>query len=134
MAGAPSGLTATPAGTGAVGLQWDSPRNTTITGYQYRQARNGSWTPWILILGSGASTTSYTVPGLTNGGNYEFEVRALVGSATGSASAAEAVPAVVYITGVQITSRPTNGTAYVAGEVIVVTLTFQPQRPRGRQL
>ena len=124
VAGAPSGLTATPAGTGAVGLQWNNPRNTAITGYQYRQARNGSWTPWILIFGSGASTTSYTVPGLTNGANYEFEVRALVGSATGSASAAEAVPAVVYITGVQITSRPTNGTAYVAGEVIVVTLTF----------
>ena len=47
-----------------------------VSGWQYQQ--NGG--NWADISGSGASTVTHTVTGLTNGSSYSFKVRAVVGS------------------------------------------------------
>ena len=73
---APTGLTAT-AGDQQVTLSWDDPGDSSITVYRYRQSTDGgrSFTDHS-IAGSGASTTSYTVTGLTNDTAYTFEIQA----------------------------------------------------------
>ena len=77
----PSGLTAT-AGDTQVTLSWTDPSNGTITGYEVQQDGGG----WVGISGSDASTTSYTVTGLTNGTQYTFQIRAVNNAGSGSAS------------------------------------------------
>ena len=53
---------------GEVALTWDDPGNVPITGYQYRQKRgNRAFGDWTDIDGSGATTVSHTVTGLSNG-------------------------------------------------------------------
>jgi len=91
---APASFTATP-GDGRVDLAWTDPSNSQITAYQYRyKAGTGSWNPnWTDISGSGATTTMYTVMGLTNDTTYTFEVRAKAGTTIVSdASSATATP------------------------------------------
>ena len=75
--GAPTGLTASEGNT-QVTLEWDDPGDSSITGYRYRQSIDGGATfeEFINIAGSGASTTSHTVTGLTNGTAYTFEIQA----------------------------------------------------------
>ena len=63
---APAGLSAKPRNA-RVTLSWDDPGNSTITKYQY--STNGG-TTFIDVLGSGATTTSALVVGLTNGTEY----------------------------------------------------------------
>ncbi len=61
-------------------LSWDASPDDSITGYQYRASPDGgtTWTPdWTKMPGSGWTTNSYTVTGLTNRVTYTFEVRAL---------------------------------------------------------
>ena len=51
-----------------------------ITKYEYRVSGDGgdNWNPdWGDIPGSGAGTTSYQVPGLRNGTDYLFQIRAV---------------------------------------------------------
>lgn len=91
----PVNLTATSAGDGEIALNWDDPNDATLTGYQYRY-RNSSdtgWNPdWTHMSGSGATTTSRTLSGLTNNLLYTVEVRALRGNAQGPAARATAKP------------------------------------------
>ena len=71
---------------GTVKLSWTAggTGGSAITGWKYQQD-TGDWTD---IQGSGASTTSYTVTGLTNGTDYTFQVRAVNKKGDGTASAA----------------------------------------------
>ncbi len=75
-------VTATP-GNAQVTLSWSNPNDASITGYQIKQwtgsSESGSWTD---ISGSGSSTTSHVVRGLTNGVRYSFRIRAMVGAVT----------------------------------------------------
>ena len=76
--GAPHGLSAVPGDTQAV-LNWTNPSDSSITSYQVRR---GTSTPlvfnaWAAVSGSGATTVTATVTGLTNGTRYAFEVRAV---------------------------------------------------------
>ena len=88
---APTHLVAT-ADTMAVQLTWEAPSSagdSAITGYEYRQAAEGSASDyaaatWTATTGS----SSHTVTGLTSGGTYYFQVRAL--SALGAGASAEA--------------------------------------------
>jgi len=75
--GAPTGLTASEGNT-QVTLNWANPNDSSITGYRYRQSIDGGLTfeEFVNIAGSGASTTSHTVTGLTNGTAYTFEIQA----------------------------------------------------------
>ena len=85
LPGRPQNFTAT-AGDTQVVLTWDAPADeggTPITAYQYRVAV-GATVPesysWIQL--DGADSLEATVPGLTNGTQYAFEVRALNSSGT----------------------------------------------------
>ncbi len=75
-------------GNGEVALAWTNPSDTTITKYQYRQKEGTgvNFGNWNDIAGSGATTTSHTVAGLTVGAAYTFQVRAAVATLGGAAS------------------------------------------------
>ena len=83
--GRPQNFTAT-AGDTQVVLTWDAPADeggTPITAYQYRVAVGATVSgshSWIQL--DGADSLEATVPGLTNGTQYAFEVRALNSSGT----------------------------------------------------
>ena len=78
---APVGLSAEPGDT-QVTLSWADPGDDSITGYEVQQDGGGR----VGISGSDASTTSYTVTGLTKGTQYTFQVRAVNNAGSGSAS------------------------------------------------
>ena len=84
----PAGLAAT-AGDGRVALSWDDPSDPAITGYEYQQRWAGvAWSAWTAVADSGATTTSHTVTGLTNGTEHRFKLRAV--NAVGNGKAAPA--------------------------------------------
>ena len=63
-----------------------------ITSYQVRYRMNGGqWSNWMAVAG-GASATSYTMTGLTNGIGHEIEVRAVNAIGTGASASVEATP------------------------------------------
>ena len=63
-----------------------------ITGYEARyRMSGGAWSNWMAVEG-GASATSYTIMGLTNGIGYEIAVRAVNGIGAGDAAMTEATP------------------------------------------
>ncbi len=75
VGGPPNGLRAQ-ALDGSVELVWADPSDSRIAGWQYRvREGQGRWSGWQPVPGSTASTTSYTVPDLTNGVSYRFRVR-----------------------------------------------------------
>ena len=75
---APTGLTAA-AGNGQVVLTWSNPSDASITGYELRHGKTGvrGSAAWTAIPGAGATTTTHTVPGLDNGSEYSFRLRAV---------------------------------------------------------
>ena len=78
----PTGFTAT-AGDGEVTLSWTDPKNSDITGYQFRQkAGSNSYGPWTDISNSAAAVT-HTVGSLNNGTAYTFQIRAVAGTVNG---------------------------------------------------
>ncbi len=92
---APANLAAMPANGQAV-LTWDDPNDSSITKYQYRQRVSGAdFGDWSDIVRSSATTTTYTVTGLTNGSAYGFELRAVNASGDGEASSVGATPIAV---------------------------------------
>ena len=61
------------------------------------RAAGGDWSAWTHVFASGAATTSYVVPGLANGAEYRFRVRA-VSAAGASGPAPNADPDYVAAT------------------------------------
>ena len=113
---APTNLDAAP-GDGEVVLTWDDPNNSVITKYQYRKkAGSGSYGNWSNITGSGATTTTYTATGLTNGTAYTFAVRAVSSAGNGFESTVTAAPLAVppTVTGLATVDYAENGTAAIA--------------------
>ena len=84
---APTGLAVAPGDAQAV-LTWNDPSDAAITGYQVRRGAGSppAFNAWAGVPGSGASTMTATVAGLTNGVRYAFEVRAVSGSGNGAAA------------------------------------------------
>ena len=106
----PTGLTAT-AGDKQVALFWTDPSDSGITKYQVQQkAGSAAWGSWTDIPSSGATTTSYTVTGLTNGTEYRFRIRAVnaAGNSPQSAVAGPATPASSDTTAPTVTSAETG--------------------------
>ena len=86
----PAGLTAT-GGDAQVSLSWDNPDDSSISGYRYSTDGGATFTD---ISDSDATTTSYTVTGLTNYTSYDFAIRAVNASGPGPVSdTATATPA-----------------------------------------
>ena len=88
---APTNLSAA-GGNGQVALSWDDPEDDTITGYKY--STDGG-TTFAEIGGSGATTTTYTVTGLTNGVTHTLALRAVNDLGNGAPSTVSALMAPV---------------------------------------
>ncbi len=78
-------------GNGEVTLSWSDPSDATITRYQLRRKEGTSFSPsddslWTDIANSGATTTTHTVSGLTNGTTWAFQIRAVNANGAGPAS------------------------------------------------
>ncbi len=111
----PSGLKAA-VGNRQVTLTWDDPKDASITKYRVRRkAAGGTYGNWAEIGSSGATTTTQTVGGLTNGTEYTFQIQAQ--NATGNATSAE-----VSQTPNVVPSAPT-GLAAAAGGGVRLTWT-----------
>ena len=81
-----TGLTAK-VGNAQVTLSWEDPDNATISKWQVqRKEGSGSYGAWVDVPDSGATTTSHTVTGLTNGTAYSFKIRAVNAGGNGPAS------------------------------------------------
>ncbi len=91
---APANLRAAPENEG-VQLQWRDPSDNTITKWQYRRRDGdpGTWGAWTDLTTSKLGSILFgTVRGLTNGTEYDFEVRAVAGSTNGTAATVSATP------------------------------------------
>ncbi len=91
----PGSLSAAQAGVGELALTWDDPNDSTITGYQYRYrpSTETRWNPdWTGIEGSGATTASHKLSGLSGDVSYTVEVRALRDGAPGPEASVEGTP------------------------------------------
>ena len=91
--GAPTNLAAT-AGDAKVTLSWGAPSDagtSTVTGYEYRQSRDGgsTWGSWT----DAGDVREKEVTGLTNGTEYTFEVRAVSAAGDGAAERIAETPA-----------------------------------------
>ena len=91
--GAPSNFQAARGDTQIV-LTWGAPPSmtgVTITGYQFRHRESGgTWGDWTADTGDALTET---VPGLTNGTAYDFEVRATTSVGTGTSASRSQTPA-----------------------------------------
>ena len=101
----PTGFTAT-AMDEAVMLKWTDPGNSSITKWQYRQKEgSNNYGDWTDVPSSTASTTSYTVPSLTNETTYKFKIRAVNAAGEGTVSDERSA------TPLPVPAQPTNLTA-----------------------
>ena len=90
---APTGLTAR-VESETIKVMWGVPADTggAISSYQVRYRMNeGGWISWTTVPG-GASATSYTLTGLSNGIGYEIEVAAVNSIGRGAAASVVATP------------------------------------------
>ncbi|MDE2803409.1 MAG: fibronectin type III domain-containing protein, partial [Chloroflexota bacterium] len=72
----PTGLAAK-VGNAQITLSWDASDDSSISKYQYNQQVGGTWAGWADVTGSGWTTTSHTVTGLSNGVRHTFAIRAV---------------------------------------------------------
>ena len=91
---APTGITAR-VESETITVMWGMPVDTggsDLSGYQVRYRMNGgNWSNWMNVEG-GASATSYTMTGLTNGTGHEIQVAAVNAIGRGAAASVEATP------------------------------------------
>ncbi len=111
---APTDLTAT-VGNTQITLNWTLPTNTGLGKIDNVQLRHkikaaANWGTWRDL----GSTTTTTVPNLTNGTEYSFQVRAVNTAGDGPAASVDATPDVVP-------AAPTNLTAAVGDTQITLT-------------
>ncbi len=125
---APTGLAAAP-GDGKITLTWNNPGDSSITRYEYNVNHNDTstgnlsgWSQWATVPGSGASTTSYTFTGLTNGREYRYHLRAVNDNGESVGAPDFGPPWYVFATPYRLPDAPT-GLAAAAG-VRSVTLSW----------
>ena len=106
------------AGDTQVRLTWPDPRDSSIDIYEYRwnvgtdETAFSDEDAWYLIAESDATTTRYTVTGLSNGTSYAFQIHAVDNGEAGAAATATATPTGVDTNNVPIPpSKPSGFTA-----------------------
>ena len=89
---APGGLTGT-GGDQSISLSWDNPGDPSIIEYQFREKPDSEtgWRCWRHIH-STATTTSHTLPGITNNIRYRVQIRAINPTGAGPTSETTATP------------------------------------------
>ncbi len=102
------------AGDAQVTLSWDDPGDSSISSYDYRVGTTSggttTWSPdWTSISGSDATTTSHVVTGLTDGTEYNFEVRATNANGDGAAASVTATPVAVPVAPVGLWAEAASG-------------------------
>ena len=119
----PTGLTAS-TDDGEVGLLWDDPDDTTITGYDYAQSTDGgdSFDDWQAMSSDSVENDNYTVSGLTNGTGYTFKIRA--SNANGDGPESDAVSA----TPIARPIRPASPTASGGNRAILISWHYLSNR------
>ena len=60
-----------------VTLSWTNPQSVSVTGYEYEQDGDGTWTDLTLTSDDRATKQEADITGLTNGKEYSFKVRAV---------------------------------------------------------
>jgi hypothetical protein len=138
--GAPTDLCGTP-DDGQVSLSWIAPSDTGSAAidyyeYQYRENNAGTWGDWgdywtsTDSAGTNITDTSVDVTGLTNGTEYEFQVRAV--SSAGEGSESTSVTATLQRTMITIRAPgpPTNLTMSSEDDE-QVTLSWYPSSDWG---
>ena len=136
--GVPATFIATPRDT-AVILNWSAPADSAgtaaLTRYQYRYQEGGTVTtaPWTNVDdGDDAGTavtdeTSLTIPGLSNGTEYAFQLRAVNRAGDGAAASTTAVPAssdTTFPTVTAITRRSPHSRGVTNADSLVWRVTF----------
>ena len=123
---APTSFRATPRNASAR-LAWDDPNDSSITRYEYRQARrDGDFSLATPIPGSNAETTSHIVRHLTNRQTYTFQIRAVnVYGAGNWSSSSNATP--------RAPNRPPH---FIGGYIVTFTIdeNTSPGTPVGSAL
>ena len=115
----PTGLTAAP-GDGTVALAWDDAGDATITKHRVRRQAlffSGAWGAWEDIPDSAdgeANETGYTVPNLTDGTLYAFQVQAVNSAGLGPASAAAVATPGVPAAPTGLSATPYSGAVWLA--------------------
>ena len=113
----PTNFTAT-AGYRQVTLNWDDPSTSAIDDYQFRQKTGtGSYGSWTDIADSDATTTTYTVTGLTNGTAYTFQVRARNGMMEGTVSEEVSTTPRVYLQTTLVSNANQSNDGASTGEI-----------------
>ena len=109
--GQPTGLNAEANDDGSATITWDDPNDASITGYQYQTREDGgAWGQNTPIEGSGASTTSHTISGLTAGATNHINLQALnaVGASSGRQVSVKVPAMLAGPDSVTITARGTG--------------------------
>ena len=108
---------------GTVTLTWEAPEDdggSAVTDYQYRINSRGDW------ISIGATNTTHTVTGLTNGVTYVFEVRAV--NRVGRSRASEPVEARPRAPAVLDFTHFANGDSTIS-EMVLVNVAPYPIQP-----
>ena len=113
----PTGLVAHP-GDGHVQLTWDDPGVDYIDRWYYGVRQRSLSYDWQVVPQSDATTTTYTVEGLTNGREYYFRIRAhndlSIGPPSAPAVATPLAPCRLTVSGSSAVSHAENDTRSVA--------------------
>ena len=99
-------------GDGRVRLSWSDPDDDSVSRYDYRRKTAGTWGSATNVADSGASTTSHTVTGLTNGASYAFQVRAA--NSVGTSAWSNEVSTTLFSKPAGLTATPRDGGADLA--------------------
>lgn len=114
VAASPTGLTATPSGTGSLAVSWTAPTSTggsSITGYSVEYTPSGGSATTVTV-----SSTSTTLTGLTGGVVYTVRVAAVNSTGTGLFASTTATP-------LNAPGTPTGVTATAGSSSIAVSWT-----------
>jgi hypothetical protein len=128
--GAPTGLTATPAGSGQMSLSWGAPAAVSPTDYivQYKTAAATNYTNSFIV----SSQTTASISGLLSATQYNFRVFARTASdSTSSANVSSSTVSAISSLPVPTTTNVSTSPSVVYGASNTLTATVSPETATG---